>query len=100
MSYSNKNQRHKKSNNTNSYFKIGTFNMWGLTETIKQEQLVQDTEKYGADVICIQETKISKVMYGMKRGLRSPLSNQVPPPIYVFPVIQSSKVSPFSLSIS
>ena len=38
--------------------------------------------------------------YGMNRGLRSPLSNQVPPPIQAPAIIQGSKLPPFSLSMS
>ena len=40
-------------------FKLGTFNVRGLTKDVKQKQLSNDMTKYGLDVACIQETKIS-----------------------------------------
>ena len=38
-------------------FKLGTFNVCGLTKDVKQEQLSRDVSKYKLDVLCIQETK-------------------------------------------
>ena len=40
-------------------FKLGTFNVRGLTKDVKQKQLSTDMTKYGLDVACIQETKIT-----------------------------------------
>ena len=39
-------------------FKLGTFNVRGLTKEVKQNQLSTDVNKYGLDVACIQETKM------------------------------------------
>ena len=39
-------------------FKLGTFNVRGLTKDVKQNQLSNDMTRYGIDVACIQETKI------------------------------------------
>ena len=41
-------------------FNIGTFNVRGLTDEFKQEQLVHDVEKYKLDICCLQETKITE----------------------------------------
>ena len=38
-------------------FKLGTFNVRGLTKDEKQGQLSNDMSKYKLDVLCIQETK-------------------------------------------
>ena len=35
---------------------IGTFNVRGLTDVSKQEQLCRDMGKYEVDICCIQET--------------------------------------------
>ena len=40
-------------------FKLGTFNVRGLTKDVKQKQLSTDMTKYGIDIACIQETKIT-----------------------------------------
>jgi exonuclease III len=39
-------------------FNIGTFNVRGLVNGYKQEQLSRDIEKYKIDICCLQETKI------------------------------------------
>ena len=39
-------------------FTIGSFNVRGLTQEFKQQQLVRDAKKYGVDVVCLQETEI------------------------------------------
>lgn len=62
MSYSSNNQIYQKSNTRNIYFKIDAFIVRGLTQTIKQERLVRDAEKYSTNVTCIQVTKISELM--------------------------------------
>ncbi len=41
-------------------FKLGSFNVRGLTQRVKQEQLCRDMQKYGVDVACIQETKMTE----------------------------------------
>ena len=41
-------------------FNIGTFNVRGLTDEFKQEQLVHDVEKCKIDICCLQETKITE----------------------------------------
>ena len=38
-------------------FNIGSFNVRGLSEKLKQQSLVSDIIKYNVDVCCIQETK-------------------------------------------
>ena len=43
-------------------FKLATFNVRGLTQQVKQEQLSRDMKKYGIDIACIQETKIKETM--------------------------------------
>ena len=43
-----------------SVFNVGTFNVRGLSDQTKKEQLVRDCEKYEVDVCCIQETKIKE----------------------------------------
>ena len=43
-------------------FKLGTFNVRGLTEEHKQELLHEDLKKYRLDVCCLQETKIKTVL--------------------------------------
>ena len=40
-------------------FKLGTFNVRGLTKDVKQNQLSKDMTRYGLDVACIQETKVT-----------------------------------------
>ena len=42
-------------------FKLGTFNVRGLTQDTKQEQLSRDMNRYKLDVLCIQETKIKEL---------------------------------------
>ena len=44
--------------NANRTFKLGTFNVRGLTKEVKQYQLGADMERYGLDVLCLQETKM------------------------------------------
>ena len=39
-------------------FSVGSFNVTGLTEDTKKEQLVRDVHQYGIDVGALQETKI------------------------------------------
>ena len=39
-------------------FSVGTFNVRGLVDDLKKEQLARDVEKYGVDVCALQETKI------------------------------------------
>ena len=39
-------------------FSAGTFNVRGLVDESKKEQLVRDTRRYGIDICAIQETKI------------------------------------------
>ena len=39
-------------------FSVGNFNVRGLTEDRKKEQLVRDVNQYGIDVCALQETKI------------------------------------------
>ena len=41
-----------------SNFSIGTFNVRGLTKSYKQQQLARDANRYGVDIICLQEHKI------------------------------------------
>ena len=41
-------------------FNTGTFNVRGLTDEFKQEQLVHDGKKYKIDICCLQETKITE----------------------------------------
>lgn len=41
-------------------FNTGTFNVRGLTDEFKQEQLVHDVKKYKIDICCLQETKITE----------------------------------------
>ena len=43
-------------------FKLGTFNVRGLTQGFKQEQLSRDMFKYKLDVLCIQETKMKELL--------------------------------------
>ena len=38
---------------------VGTFNVRGLKENQKKQNLVQDMKKYNIDICCLQETKIS-----------------------------------------
>eukprot|EP00112_Aurelia_sp_Birch-Aquarium-sp1_P019881 Seg5003.2 transcript_id=Seg5003.2/GoldUCD/mRNA.D3Y31 product="hypothetical protein" protein_id=Seg5003.2/GoldUCD/D3Y31 len=40
-------------------FKTGTFNVRGLTDEFKQQQLVHDMGNYEIDICCLQETKIT-----------------------------------------
>ena len=56
MSNSSSEQRGRKK--TKRTFNLGTFNVRGLTQEFKQEQLSHDMTRYGLDVLCIQETKI------------------------------------------
>ena len=56
MSTGSRNQR-KDGKKKKPSFKLGTFNVRGLTKDIKQEQLSRDVTKYKVDVLCIQETK-------------------------------------------
>ncbi|GFO26877.1 craniofacial development protein 2-like [Plakobranchus ocellatus] len=39
-------------------FNFGTFNVRGLSCEIKQNQLVEDFDRYKLDILCVQETKI------------------------------------------
>jgi exonuclease III len=39
-------------------FCVGTFNIRGLVDDTKKEQLVRDVNKYGVDICALQETKI------------------------------------------
>ena len=39
-------------------FSLGSFNVRGITEDMKKEQLVSDIAQYGVDVCALQETKI------------------------------------------
>ena len=39
-------------------FSLGTFNVRGLTQEYKQQQLSKDMARYRVDVCCLQETKI------------------------------------------
>ena len=41
-------------------FNIGTFNVRGLKDEQKRQDLAQDAERYNIDVLCIQETKLSE----------------------------------------
>ena len=40
------------------YFSVGSFNVKGLTEDAKKEQLVRDVHQYGVNVCAVQEIKI------------------------------------------
>ena len=40
-------------------FKLGTFNVKGLTDKRKQELLNEDLKKYKLDLFCLQEAKIN-----------------------------------------
>ena len=40
--------------------KIGTFNVSGVSNKVKQEHLVDDAKKYKVDICCLQETKIQE----------------------------------------
>ena len=37
---------------------VATFNVRGLTQKIKQQQLTRDVDRYKIDILSIQETKI------------------------------------------
>ena len=39
-------------------FSVGSFNVTGLTEDTKKEQLVRDVHQYGVDACALQEAKI------------------------------------------
>ena len=41
-------------------FRIGTFNVRGLTSNFKKNQLISDLNKYRVGLCCLQETKISE----------------------------------------
>ena len=40
--------------------RIATFNVQGLQNDEKKQQLVEDFERYKLDILCIQETRISE----------------------------------------
>ena len=61
MSTSSSEQRKRKEKNRKT-FKLGTFNVRGLSQDYKQEQLSHDMSRYSLDVICIQETKIKELI--------------------------------------
>ena len=61
MSNSNCDQR-KRRTMTQKTFKLGTFNVRGLTKDVKQGQLSNDMSKYKLDVLCIQETKMKDLI--------------------------------------
>ena len=50
--------RGRQGRNAAKIFKLGSFNVRGLTKDVKQFQLSEDMAKYGLDVMCIQETKM------------------------------------------
>ena len=57
--------------------RVGTFNVCGLNSIFKQECLVKDMQRYGIDIICMQETKMAKEvdkMVGKYRLLSFPSS--------------------------
>ena len=41
-------------------FSVGTFNVRGLTDETKKEQLARDVSRYDVDVCALQETKIKE----------------------------------------
>ena len=41
-------------------FSIATFNVRGLCDDTKKQQLATDITKYKVDIACLQETKIKK----------------------------------------
>ena len=41
-------------------FNIGTYNIRGLTDDVKKQNLFNDMSRYGVDICCLQETKIKK----------------------------------------
>ena len=47
---------------TQKVFKLGTFNVRGLSKDVKQTQLSNDMTKYKMDVMCIQETKMKELI--------------------------------------
>ena len=61
MSTSSSEQKERKKKETKT-FKLGTFNVRGLTQDYKQEQLSRDMSNYNLDVLCIQETKIKELI--------------------------------------
>ncbi len=42
-------------------FKMGTFNVRGLSKDSKQKQLSRDFNRYGLDILCIHETKMKEL---------------------------------------
>ena len=60
MSTSSGSQR-KRTEAKKKTFKIGTFNVRGLTQDMKQKQLSCDMNTYKLDVLCIQETKVKEL---------------------------------------
>lgn len=39
-------------------FNVGSFNVRGLCDEFKQEQLINHFEEYKLDILCIKETKL------------------------------------------
>ena len=62
MSTSSSEQRERKEKKIQKTFKLGTFNVRGLSQEYKQEQLSHDMCSYNLDVLCIQETKIKELI--------------------------------------
>jgi hypothetical protein len=50
--------------------KIASFNVRGLTDPIKQQNLVKDLVKYNIGICCLQETKVSDISDEMVGGFR------------------------------
>ena len=46
-------------------FAIGTFNVCGLTQEEKQENLAKDTESYKLDNVAYKKQKLKKVLIGV-----------------------------------
>jgi exonuclease III len=59
--YSLPNVGNQEKNGTNR-FKLATFNTRGLTKQVKQDQLSRDMKRYGVDIACLQETKVTEQM--------------------------------------
>ena len=51
-------------------FSVGTFNVRGLSDDQKKENLVKDMKKYNIDICCLQETKIKEGSDKMINGYR------------------------------
>ena len=49
-------------------FRVATFNVRGLNETVKKENLHYDILQYGVDICCLQETKLKKGSFEQIKG--------------------------------